>query len=815
MRVYGAACVILGLAGLTIWVSYYPLDRQIAFVLALTWMIGIFAKPWAWLVLMPALWPVVDLATWTGQVHVTESDALVLATLVSLGARNVFQHRAHAQSSEKAPATTGALATVLFALIAVSVSVSTYRGIDHLEQLGRELLVGYNPPFNGVRLAKAYAFAFLLIPFLAASLSRDEDRTVRDLGLGMALGSGTCALAAIWERIAFPGLTNFASDYRTTAMFWEMNVGGAALDGWLAMSLPFALAWCFRARSLWETGIAAAIASIGAYAAFTTFSRGLYGAIGFALGVVIVSRLLDIRNESGKPISSSSERPVKSAGLFVPLSNKVRLLVESALVVVAALASALAFSRGGYRGMGALIGFALIAFLSGPTVSGAGKTRAAGALIAAAALTWVSLELAPLVPKGPYVAFLVSWVCALAMLFTLRASPWTRGRTALLTMVLWSGANAFNVGWHWGGDRAFLGAAIATLIVALPLVAQALVPVRLWHVERKSIAQVSLVLMMCGIVAAITGSYYVGERFSTVRSDLTGRLEHWTRSVNLVTKPGEMIWGIGTGRYAEAFFWSQPGEEYPATWKIVESTDARFLRLGGPRYKIGFGEALRVSQRVPLDAVGPFRFRMKLRAEKDSLVHLAVCRKHLLYPDGCSGAPVPIKGANDWSEKEVVTKEGSLDRTAGLAIPRLTVFVISVETSTTVDVDDLVVEDSQGRSLLENGNFDRFSDHWFITSDRNHLPWHAKNLWVHLYVEQGLVGVASIGLALGIGLFRLVRRGVRTHREAPWLLASLGGFVIVGMFDSLIDVPRLTLPFLLLVWIALALRSRRELAGAR
>jgi hypothetical protein len=35
-----------------------------------------------------------------------------------------------------------------------------------------------------------------------------------------------------------PGLTNFASDYRTSALFWEMHVGGAALDAWLMLSFP-------------------------------------------------------------------------------------------------------------------------------------------------------------------------------------------------------------------------------------------------------------------------------------------------------------------------------------------------------------------------------------------------------------------------------------------------------------------------------------------------------------------------------------------------------------------------------------------------
>ena len=66
-----------------------------------------------------------------------------------------------------------------------------------------------------------------------------KDRTGRQLALGIAIGLGTASLAALWERLAFTDLLNFSSDYRSTALFWEMHVGGAALDGWLLLTIPF------------------------------------------------------------------------------------------------------------------------------------------------------------------------------------------------------------------------------------------------------------------------------------------------------------------------------------------------------------------------------------------------------------------------------------------------------------------------------------------------------------------------------------------------------------------------------------------------
>lgn len=50
-------------------------------------------------------------------------------------------------------------------------------------------------------------------------------------------------------------------------------------------------------------------------------------------------------------------------------------------------------------------------------------------------------------------------------------------------------------------------------------------------------------------------------------------------------------------------------------------------------------------------------------------------------------------------------------------------------------------------------------DGWFFKSG-GHLPWHIKNLWVLQLFEQGL-------------------------------LASLAGFMVAGVVDSLVDAPRL------------------------
>ena len=92
-RLYGLLAGAVALAGLAGWFALYPLDRWMAGILVGGYGLLVAARPSLWLVLMPALWPVVDLAPWSGQIHVTESDALALATLAALGLREAVGRR--------------------------------------------------------------------------------------------------------------------------------------------------------------------------------------------------------------------------------------------------------------------------------------------------------------------------------------------------------------------------------------------------------------------------------------------------------------------------------------------------------------------------------------------------------------------------------------------------------------------------------------------------------------------------------------------------------------------------------------------------
>ena len=137
------------------------------------------------------------------------------------------------------------------------------------------------------RIGRGIGEALLLWPLLRSALRADERQSVDLLAGGFALGLAFASIAALWVREAFHGLLNFSSDYRTTALFWEMHVGGAAFDGFLALTVPF-IAWELRrSRSVRHLWLASALTILASYACLTTFSRGVYIAVPAGLATLL------------------------------------------------------------------------------------------------------------------------------------------------------------------------------------------------------------------------------------------------------------------------------------------------------------------------------------------------------------------------------------------------------------------------------------------------------------------------------------------------------------------------------------------------
>jgi hypothetical protein len=124
----------------------------------------------------------------------------------------------------------------------------------------------------------------------------DSERVQRLFATGIVTGLLGLVCVAVWERSAFPGLFQFSLPYRTIALFWEMHMGGAALDAYLVLTAPFTI-WLLMTvvgRIHWVG--AATFLVLCVYVWLTTFSRGVYVAV--AVPLLILCVMLFVRRSS-------------------------------------------------------------------------------------------------------------------------------------------------------------------------------------------------------------------------------------------------------------------------------------------------------------------------------------------------------------------------------------------------------------------------------------------------------------------------------------------------------------------------------------
>jgi hypothetical protein len=777
--------------------------------------------PTAWLIAVPALLPLIGLAPWTGWITAEEFDVLLLAAAAGGYARLAWQPLA-AHEAEKSVKGRGgrpnALVAVVVALFALSTLVAMARGMADAGGFTLGWFQGYHEPMNSLRLAKPFLFALLLLGLWRSAAQHAPRLAMQHLVLGLTLGLAGASLATVWERMAFTDLLNFSSDYRTTALFWEMHVGGAALDGFLALTVPFAIFMLLTDRTPVRWAGAAAVTAVAGYACLTTFSRGVYLAVPLGVGLMLGLQALQIRRTARLPDAAGQLRLSADAQ-----AGGLRHAVAPAVLLTLAfgIAAAWMFPSSGYRGMLALLGAVALLLLLPPLLQ---RFRPGdwlggvllGALLAGAAVlgTW-------LVPKGAYLVYAAAIAGAGAAFIGLRrrmAAKQRRGALAPLALASYLAvvAGVALVALHWGGAKGLTDAipVIGALLLAAGLAAKPGRP--LWPGSfRWAGLLLGTLAMAGGIVGVFAGGAYMSERFSTGGKDFDGRITHWRHGLNALLTPADWALGKGLGRFPSALFFADSTGEHPGDYRVATQGRNTFLTLTAGQHVTGWGEILRISQRVDLPA-RPAMLVADVRAEGQVSLHFEICEKHLLYNAGCLVRQVNAKPApGQWQRVEVELQGNGISRGAWYA-PKLLMFSMGIGTrGARAEIDNLSLTDGRGRQLLVNGDFSAGMDHWFFSSDRHHMPWHIKSILMNVLFDQGLVGLV-LWLALCAGAMWRVSLGhAREHPLAPPLAGALAGFLVVGLFDSLLDVPRVGFLFYLLLLIALTLRMPRGVTGAK
>ncbi|MGK5037026.1 hypothetical protein [Janthinobacterium sp. LB3P118] len=797
---------LLAGAGCMLALRHYPLGHDWPGLLFATLLPAYFLllcwRPACWLFCLPALLPVLDLAPWTGWFFLEEIDVLLLLTVACGYWRLGGPDRPAA--ARLSPAARACLLLCSLAWLA-----ALLRGVLPLPPLAAYAWDNYLSPYNSLRLGKAWAWSMLLLPMLL----RDGDASaLRRYALpGMLAGLAMVSLFALWERAVFPGLMNLSSDYRITAPFSAMHTGGAALDGYLALSLPFAGLWLARARSRWQAALALLLLALALHAACATFSRGLYAAVAAAMLLAVLLALPQtLRIGHGVARPRAGRRPMD------------KLLLRLLLAGLGTVLLVTMFSVAGYRGL-----LAAVVLLAASFVLAARPLP--WRLVAASLLCALCLQglLASWWPegtgqqaagwlKGPYFLFLLSAMLLAGALWPGGAASKSPARLSL-AMMAWTmlACNLVWIGWHWAGAPALTPAGLVVLLAILMLCTGRLRP-PLWRLDRASLSMAGAAGILLLLAIPVSASYYATERFATTAFDMQGRLRHWRQVLDMQPSAwGDQLFGMGMGSFPAKYYWHNPGREVPASIAYVEQDGEPgnyYVRLASPGYSAGYGELLRLLQRLPLQPATRYTLALDARRSGAMPVLLVrLCQRQLLYAQNCVHVPLRLRlpqpgaPADAWQHYEVAFDSAWLGAGAWLLRPpvQLELAASGTATASVIELDNLSLRAPGGEELILNGRFTQANNYWFFSSDHHHLPWHIKSLALQLLVETGWCGALSMLGLLALAGLRRLRQAAAGDQGALACAAALLGFLVVGLFDSLLDVPRIALLCYLMLLCAL------------
>ncbi|WP_031432751.1 VanZ family protein [Methylomarinum vadi] len=263
----------------------YPGNSVILGIVLLLVATVVYRYPSAWLIFIPALLPISNLAPWTGRLFFTELDFLVL-TIITIS---------YWRGRTASPLRTIRLSAMfLLGCYAIFYMISTLIGLLPLQPLDANAFSHYYSHYNSIRIAKGLFWSLCLLPILAYHHQLHNNKKTNALfTYGVLTGLSLTSIIAIWERIVFTGLLNFDADFRITSSFFSMHTGGAHLDAYLLLSMPFiALLFTDLEHKIIPRILALLIFSSSFYTLLVTFSRGSYIAFVVSFFILLLGLII-------------------------------------------------------------------------------------------------------------------------------------------------------------------------------------------------------------------------------------------------------------------------------------------------------------------------------------------------------------------------------------------------------------------------------------------------------------------------------------------------------------------------------------------
>ncbi len=314
------------------------------------------------------------------------------------------------------------------------------------------------------------------------------------------------------------------------------------------------------------------------------------------------------------------------------------------------------------------------------------------------------------------------------------------------------------------------------------------------HAFRQSVVIVFMVLLSIAVAVPVVSGQFAQRRLMTIEQDFETRLQHWEKSIAMMQDDfTTVLFGMGVGKYPVTYYWNNQDDIRSGSFRLVQEEGHSFLKLGP-------GTGFYVDQVISDANDSPLTVSVRARSSNEhGSVSVSICRKWLLSSAHCIWQTLNIGSANTWVERSLTfTNAAEVDADGWSFVPRY--FSVSNSSEAVVDVAEIQLNSEYEKNLLSNDDFSAGFDHWFFQADE-HLSWHAKNIFLASFFDQGILGVTAFCTILMLSLYR----SKKTHQE-HWAIAGLA-FCIVGLFDSLIDTPRFVLLLMILLGFPFILKS--------
>lgn len=200
-------------------------------------------------------------------------------------------------------------------------------------------------------------------------------------------------------------------------------------------------------------------------------------------------------------------------------------------------------------------------------------------------------------------------------------------------------------------------------------------------------------------------------------------------------------------------------------------------------------------QKIPMQPNTNYKLYVFIKSDlAGDNIAVDICHKHILFSDlyqpNCVGNNFISKSVA-WERFEWTFNSGNLGLNGWTDWP--TTLQLHNYGKNPIEIDTVELLDEDGNNILRNSSFDNKLQHWFWTSDFEHLPWHSKQLFIHLWLEQGWLGLLLFLALIFFAFKRQITLFLSGESIPIALIPVLVGVICLGLTDTFIDEPQISL----------------------